>query len=1097
MCNINHTLLHLLTIGDTPNNELLSTEDFVVVTDNGQPVIEGSRVNNLVIGYAGNDEIFGRAGNDILLGNEGHDTLRGGVGKDILVGGTGNNRLLGGEDSDIAIIYDMADTLSVSRFNTTSTMLVLKDAAGNENRVDSIEKIMVKSGPDTWLVYESATLLSALGNSTTPVALGSLAASSAFTVGHHGVELELVEGQQNTGLNIDDFMALYDPQGNVVSYKIVSKDYELRDGLIHRISPAAYDERGAIIDRLEAQSGFVQTTDGVDIEYNQEQILIETTDASGNTVCICIDVRMLDAQTFGTSVIPNDPNVATIEMGLARGGNPEQAGWTEETNTTRHVAYVSDSTKDVSVLTEGLWNHWNANPGRALPDDVKTPTGAIQQYTTFVSTGEGNDRVYMNTEMNLIFTQGGNDYVQADIGSFGGPRSSDIVDGGAGDDYIYGGVDQDVLFGGAGNDELDGGRYSDILKGGTGNDTLSGEEWTDYLFGDAGNDYLEAGVGSDFSFGGDGNDIIVSVSDGGEPISYEAVHGQAKYGANNPFFSLLNPTTGTRLTFERASDGVTNNLGHTQGVFSEDHLWGGAGSDTFRMEFLVAATGPTVALFTDRTTGLIDWDAIGKLNSKNHEHWMESIGNDIIHDFQKGIDKIDVFGHTVVYGIRYFNKQGQQIGSYDIINDRTVFNSGFNASNVDYSLLNFRSNHVGMKNYHNQLDAAGDSHAGGDHGASDTHGHGYIPTLRELYQKQGLGTLVSQEGVLFHQDNNVFNAHHGDDLGSLKVQGTVITPTDINWDWTPTKGATNFNSEYYYYDELISLSFTGWLQGLRDSTTTPNDNIRSNGSIAGLDNLTTASAEFFNGKLAGSTKLTWLGSAQDDLFASFSSVSTAPAGFNKALYGNLNGDKYFTALNKEVAFYFGFEGNDAFYFDTPFVDGNFVRAPRVSFMGGEGNDYFHINWGNFRLPTPAGNDDQAFINAIGEEGNDRIEAVSGRIRALGGEGNDTIVNYADTYAHAILGGTGADTFVFDYRNGLKFDSHYIGDFNHLEGDRLILQGFDKARYTADTKLTTQNGVDYLSVQLIDKTDRSVDSTFTIYGELPAENVFEQGFLQVL
>ena len=82
------------------------------------------------------------------------------------------------------------------------------------------------------------------------------------------------------------------------------------------------------------------------------------------------------------------------------------------------------------------------------------------------------------------------------------------IDGGMGDDEIYGTNGVDTLFGSAGNDTLFGYGLADRLDGGVGNDTLQGGLDADTIFGSAGNDLLRGEAGNDSLYGGRGNDSL-------------------------------------------------------------------------------------------------------------------------------------------------------------------------------------------------------------------------------------------------------------------------------------------------------------------------------------------------------------------------------------------------------------------------------------------------------------------------------------------------------------------------------------------------------------------------------------------------------------
>ncbi|WP_374376209.1 DUF5801 repeats-in-toxin domain-containing protein, partial [Dongia sp.] len=85
-----------------------------------------------------------------------------------------------------------------------------------------------------------------------------------------------------------------------------------------------------------------------------------------------------------------------------------------------------------------------------------------------------------------------------------------------GDDTINGGAGNDVIFGQGGNDTIHGDADDDRIDGGSGADTLFGDGGNDYLIGGAGIDTLNGGIGNDTLVydgqdtfdGGDGFDVV-------------------------------------------------------------------------------------------------------------------------------------------------------------------------------------------------------------------------------------------------------------------------------------------------------------------------------------------------------------------------------------------------------------------------------------------------------------------------------------------------------------------------------------------------------------------------------------------------------------
>lgn len=92
----------------------------------------------------------------------------------------------------------------------------------------------------------------------------------------------------------------------------------------------------------------------------------------------------------------------------------------------------------------------------------------------------GQDTMVGQAGNDMLFGEGFEDTLRGLTGNdilFGG-NANDVLEGGADDDLLFGGADRDVLYGGVGDDILIGGSDIDTLYGGDGNDTLSGVEIT-------------------------------------------------------------------------------------------------------------------------------------------------------------------------------------------------------------------------------------------------------------------------------------------------------------------------------------------------------------------------------------------------------------------------------------------------------------------------------------------------------------------------------------------------------------------------------------------------------------------------------------------
>jgi Ca2+-binding RTX toxin-like protein len=158
--------------------------------------------------------------------------------------------------------------------------------------------------------------------------------------------------------------------------------------------------------------------------------------------------------------------------------------------------------------------------------------------------GDGDDQLYGDARYHFLTWDGINGtLVYGDLGGSSGSfpvvqdvpeaqAGDDVLEGGAGNDELYGGAGDDLLDGGSENDKLQGEGGDDILFGGDGNDRLWSDSSADAITTDAqpiqgdygtytyywrerhvgadGNDYLDGGAGNDQGWGGGGRDHLLS-----------------------------------------------------------------------------------------------------------------------------------------------------------------------------------------------------------------------------------------------------------------------------------------------------------------------------------------------------------------------------------------------------------------------------------------------------------------------------------------------------------------------------------------------------------------------------------------------------------
>ncbi|HPG88081.1 MAG TPA: tandem-95 repeat protein [Hyphomicrobium sp.] len=166
------------------------------------------------------------------------------------------------------------------------------------------------------------------------------------------------------------------------------------------------------------------------------------------------------------------------------------------------------------------------------------------------------------------------------------------INGGGGNDTIYGSVGNDKLSGGNGNDSIYGGEGADKIDGGKGNDKLYGGAGNDYLNGNSGDDTFFWDAGNDVYAGGSGYDTLSyagATSAINADLSKKIIVGAAS-GTDSIYGSAMEKIIGTAFadTFKGSSgvDTIDGGAGNDwiRGLGGADILTGGAGNDTFFWE---------------------------------------------------------------------------------------------------------------------------------------------------------------------------------------------------------------------------------------------------------------------------------------------------------------------------------------------------------------------------------------------------------------------------------------------------------------------------------------------------------------------------------
>ncbi len=418
--------------------------------------LNGTGLDNILIGDNDSETINGYEGNDVLVGRGGNDVLNGGTGNDLLIGGLGDDRY----------VFSVGDGKDVIVEEGGTDRIVL-------NGVTLGQVTISKVGNDLKIVYGPA------GNQ------GEILVEGHFQSADKRIETIEIGGVVyvvgDTGPTLTVLPAF--PTNSLV---VPADKVQL-----------------AVPTQAQFQPG---STSG-----NQ------TGDNGNNTLNGNGSNNKLDGGIGNDTLNGNNGNdwlIGGAGNDILNGGSGNDfmdGGTGNDTMTggTGNDAYVVDSTGDsvIENANEGtdvvfLTGNFNYTLGANVENLV------VENGGNMTLTGNAlNNEIYGGAGNNVIDGGAGNDYIDGGAGNdtINGGTGNDILFGGAGNDTLNGGDNDDFLYGGSGNDVLNGDGGNDVLHGGAGADKMSGGAGND-IFKDVDLDDLMMPGGQ--IDGGTGTDLV-------------------------------------------------------------------------------------------------------------------------------------------------------------------------------------------------------------------------------------------------------------------------------------------------------------------------------------------------------------------------------------------------------------------------------------------------------------------------------------------------------------------------------------------------------------------------------------------------------------
>ncbi len=416
--------------------------------------IDGGEGNDTLIGGSGSDSLLGGVGNDDLSGGGGADTLDGGAGDDTLSGGSGFDTLTGGEGADILDGGAGNDTIFASGGDTI---------IGGESGVDTNDTLIVDDVASVEFDpsnNENGTIFFNDGTTATFTGIENLIVNGGpdgivqGTAGNDVIDADYVDPNLEQVDNNDGILGTSGDQDNIQAGTGDDTIYAGADDDIVLGGPATLTTFAESLnwiaqgDGTDVSGGFVQNT-------GFANITVTITDDGG------INQSAIDNSTQYTDAGAGEPFDTNSSLVLGGDGDADVAA----------VNFASDKELEnisfrINDLDRGGWqdivtvNAFDADGNPVTVNLTATGNETISGQTA--TGGPGNDNqadangsVLVEiagpvTSFEVIYENGSNggqvtyitdihfSAIDTDVDTIHGDQGSDTLDGGAGDDFIFG-----------------------------------------------------------------------------------------------------------------------------------------------------------------------------------------------------------------------------------------------------------------------------------------------------------------------------------------------------------------------------------------------------------------------------------------------------------------------------------------------------------------------------------------------------------------------------------------------------------------------------------------------------------------------------------